>query len=56
MVDITDIPEMVMTDSLRTGKWLFIVSFSIKNGDFPVCYVKLPEGKARVNWPRKDMK
>ena len=26
-------------------KWPFIVSFPMKNGDFPVRYVKLPEGK-----------
>ena len=26
-------------------KWPFIVSFRMKNGDFPVRYVKLPEGK-----------
>ena len=27
-------------------KWLLIVSFPIKNGDFPVRYVSLPEGKS----------
>jgi len=26
------------------GKWPFIVDFPIKNGDFPVRYVNLPEG------------
>ena len=26
--------------------WWFIVSFPIKHGDFPVRYVKLPEGKS----------
>ena len=29
-------------------KWPFIVDFSIKNGDFPVRYVKLPEGNIFV--------
>ena len=30
-------------DVTKNGKWPFIVDLPIKNGDFPVRYVKLPE-------------
>ena len=37
---------LVMTNIARLNMAIEIVSFPIRHGDFPVRYVKLPEGRS----------
>ena len=54
MVDRTDIPEMVMTNSLLWKIAIDILVFPIKHSDFPVRYVSLPESSQGCHQPNFD--
>lgn len=46
MAGFSSQPCWIQAQFYSYGKWLEIVSLSIKNGDLPQCHVSLPE----VNW------